>query len=349
MDSQNSEAAILKTIWGRQKDGNWGIHGIKSLTLRPRPNSEVDFFTYENEMELMTSKPFGNIQDMFTSFGSTEFIMQQSILPVVAWIDGENSMRCLGTAFVISCSGYVMTASHVLLDPHERGYAKFYKGENSTRVRDDLNIGVIIPYNPAYGKRGGRFFPFEKFQCWGEWQESPLLHEGERFNPLTDIAICKIADMPGGVAHQPLNLSLYPFKIEEKTYTYGYAEMKDIPFQTKSGQIIMDAFKPEMYVSIGKVKENFPENHIQKNVPTPGPCFHFSAKIPGKMSGAPIMGADGAVVRGIVSRSFSNERHAYGAMLAPAMYLSILPEGNTLKQMMENGEEGITQIQGPGL
>jgi hypothetical protein len=47
------------------------------------------------------------------------------------------------------------------------------------------------------------------------------------------------------------------------------------------------------------------------------------------MSGAPIFGAQGAVIRGIVSRSFSNECHAFGAMLGPAMHLELggIPRG----------------------
>src|ERR1700737_2728112 len=104
----------------------------------------------------------------------------------------------------------------------------------------------------------------------------------------------------------------------------------------------------DLYVSVGEVMQMFPQNHFQKDVPTPGPCFDFKAKIPGKMSGGPIFGAEGSVVRGGVSRSFSGETHSYGAMLGPAMHLP-LGDNMTLKKLMDSGMEGIAQVQGPGL
>jgi hypothetical protein len=66
------------------------------------------------------------------------------------------------------------------------------------------------------------------------------------------------------------------------------------------------------------------------------------------MSGGPILGAQGAVVRGVVSRSFSGETHAYGAMLGPTMDLP-LDAGTTLNSLMASGNEGIPKIQGKGL
>jgi hypothetical protein len=46
-------------------------------------------------MEFMTERPGGNIHDIFGSFGSTDFLLGQSILPVVAWANGERAMRCI--------------------------------------------------------------------------------------------------------------------------------------------------------------------------------------------------------------------------------------------------------------
>jgi hypothetical protein len=66
------------------------------------------------------------------------------------------------------------------------------------------------------------------------------------------------------------------------------------------------------------------------------------------MSGAPIFGADGAVVRGVVSRSFSGEEQAYGAMLGPAMHLP-LGEDRTFRKIMETGNEGIPVVHGADL
>jgi len=173
-----------------------------------------------------------------------------------------------------------------------------------------------------------------------------------KFEYLTDIAICKIAEMPHGAAHQPLGLSLNPFVPGEAAYSLGYAEMKNIPLEHGDGPASFKDFPMDLYVSIGEAMQIFPQNHLRKDVSTPGPCFDFKAKIPGKMSGAPIFGANGAVIRGVVSGSFSGESHAFGAMLGPAMDLPLFEPPNnhrTLRALMESGNEGIARIHGMGL
>lgn len=343
------EVGILKSLWRKNQDGRWGIHDLKGLKLKPRAGFGSDFFPYESQMELMTSRPAtSSVHELFTSFGSTDFLMKQSILPVVAWVEGESFIRCIGTAFVISCTGFVITACHVLLDPQDRDYGRVSRVGNTLRFLDGLSMGVIIPLSPAYGQRGVRFFPFEECRYWGEWKESPLLHEPERFDILTDVAICKVAPMPEGAAHQPLNLSVNAFAKGEKAYAIGYAEMEDIPLQRRNERIVVPDFKQDLYVSVGEAMNVFPDNHQRKEVPTPGPCFDFRAKVPGKMSGGPIFGGDGAVVRGVVSRSFSGEKHTFGAMLGPVMHLPVT-ETLTLRNMMDSGSEGIPKVQGVDL
>ena len=342
--SSVDDVSILKTLWGRDPDGGWGMRGAKGLTLKPRAGFDASFFKFESRLELLTQTPGPN--ELFSAFGPTDFLLKQSILPVVAWNDGDTVLRCIGTASVISCSGYVMTASHVLLDPKESGYGDVSRNGNTLTFGKSLNVGVFIPTNPASNVDGLIFFRFEQSWFWGGWKSSPLIHEDDRFEYLTDVAICKIAPMPSGSPHQPLNLSLHNFRPGEKAYAYGYALMNDIPINATGG--ISREHRPDLYVSVGHVMRVFPKNHLQKEVPTPGPCFDFNARIPGKMSGGPILGADGAVVRGIVSRSYSQESHAYGGMLAPVMRLP-LGSGHSFQTMMELGNEGIARISGPGL
>jgi hypothetical protein len=237
-----------------------------------------------------------------------------------------------------------MTACHVIVDPKERGYGRVTKAANGKMSIQGLRMGVLIPISSAYGQAGFRFFPFEESWYWGEWEQSPPLYQDEKLNMLTDVAICKIAEMPYGAAHQPLNLSLYPFSKGEKAYAIGYAEMNDVPLEIIDGAPVQNLFpQQELYVSVGDIMETFPENHIQRAVPTPGPCFDFKARIPGKMSGGPIFGAQGAVVRGVVSRSFSGEQHTYGAMLGPTMDMPLIGT-KTIKEMMDT--EGMAKIQG---
>ena len=129
---------------------------------------------------------------------------------------------------MISCSGYVLTAAHVLIDPFESGYGAKRQGDELT-FAEELHFGVFLPISPAAGRRGSTFSPFEKLWIWGKWKESPLFHETPRFELTTDVAICKIPELPRGAAHQPLNMSLNPFIREEAAYSIGYAEMAPIP------------------------------------------------------------------------------------------------------------------------
>ena len=288
-------------------------------------------------------------------FGTTDFLMQQSIVPVVAWLDGEHAIRCVGTASIISCTGYLLTAAHVVMDPLESCYGAVHQG-NKVKFLDSLNFGVLIPYRtPGIGmtfRPAFRFFPFEWTCNWGEWRQSPLIHESDRWEHLTDVAVCKIPEMPNGRAHQPLSISLNPFVLAEDAYAIGYAEMPDIQLDPIRGSIADREFRLNLHVSVGNITSTFPQNHTRREVSTPGPCFDFDARVLGKMSGAPIFGARGAVIRGVVSRSFSGEDHAFGSMLGPAMNLG-LDESHTtnrsLRSLLESGNEGMAIARGAGL
>jgi hypothetical protein len=279
----SSEIGILKSIWTRRPDGRWGVHDLKGISLKRRPGHDVDFFAFDSEMELLTSAPPTNIGDLFASFGLTDFLMKQSIVPVVVWVEGAAAIQCIGTAFIVSCTGFVVTASHVLLDPQESGYAKVTARTGNTETVDGMLMGVLMPTNPASGLNGFRLLPFQQAWYWGQWRESPLLHEEEKLESLIDIAVCKLPELGGGSAYQPLNLSLHPFSRGEEAYAIGYARMQDIPIEYFEGQPRISKFDWELYVSTGKVIEIFPLNHINKDVPTPGPCFDFRARIPGKI------------------------------------------------------------------
>lgn len=90
--------------------------------------------------------------------------------------------------------------------------------------------------SPASGRRGLTFFPFEKMWFWGKWVKSPLLHELARFEFSTDVAICKIPGMRDGSAHQPLNISVNPFKKGEAAYANrAYLTFKHEPPPETSG------------------------------------------------------------------------------------------------------------------
>jgi len=347
-EAKASAASILKTFWRLDSNGRWGVQGLNGIDLTPRPGFEEDFFAIEGQLHPVSLSLSGaSLPEIFATIGGPEFLLKQSIVPVVAWTKGDRSMRCVGTGFFASCTGYLITACHVLLDPVESDYGRVRRIGNTITFGEDLQMGVIVPMSAAYGKLAVQFFPFEVCRYWGQWKESPLLHEAARFEPLTDIAVCKIPRAPNGLAHQPLNLSLRSFSHGERAIALGYAEMPDIPFRVGAdGRIALEPFKQDLYVSMGPVDQVFPHNHVAREVPTPGPCFDFGARIPGRMSGGPIFDQEGAVVRGLVSRSFSGDRLAYGAMLGPVMDLEVTDK-STLRALMESGIEGMPRIVGP--
>ncbi len=344
---------ILKSLWSRRDDGRWGITDMKSLTLKPKQDHKPDYFAIDSQIELMTNSPAGmNLHQVLASFGTTEFLMKQSIMPVVAWRNGDESIRAIGTASVISCTGYILTAAHVVMDPFESGYGAKRRGDG-LEYAEALNFGVFIPLSPATGVRGVIFAPFEKLWFWGRWKDSLLFHEPPRFEFATDVAVCKIPALPNESAHQPLNMAVNPFKKEEAAYSIGYAKMADIPVNYKDDTMSFGGFSADLYVSIGAVSEVFPMNSTERNAPLmPGPCFEFRANIPGKMSGAPVFGGGGAVIRGVVSRSWQDGRDASGAMLGPVMDLPLNEQQTherTLRSLMEQGNEGIAKVHGMGL
>lgn len=340
--------SILKPLWTRRLDGAWAIHGMKGIDLKPKAGFEPDYFAFESDLELMTNSPPKNLGDLFSSFGTTDFLLKESIVPVVAWVTGEKEIRVIGTAFVVSASGFVVTASHVLLDPYESGYSKLIREEGQPDRHEGLMFGVIIPINAARAHKSHYILPFEQGWYWGEWRQSPMIHETDKLHSLTDVAICKLPPKHDGSAYQALNLSLNPFALGEGALTIGYAEMKNIPVDSVEGKPVIGDFEQELYVSCGTVRAVYPDNHAKKDVPTPGPAFDFEAKVPGRMSGAPIFGAKGAVIRGVVSRSFQDEKHATGCMIGPVMTLEF-SGGVSLKKLMDRHTEGLAVVKGQGL
>ena len=107
-------------------------------------------------------------------------------------------------------------------------------------------------------------------------------------------------------------------------------------------------YEPELTVSVGRVTAVYPDNLTDRQNSTPGPNFEFDAKIPGKMSGSPILVGGGILTKGVVSRSWQNENHASGCLIAPIMRLPLINQ-ESLLDLMRSGKEGIAQVQGSGL
>src|ERR1700685_2808704 len=120
--TQTDDIGILKSIWKKSAAGVWCIYDIKGIDLKPREGFKKDYFKIENEVNLLTQRPGHIMDNLFASFGTTEFLVRQSIVPVAAWNEGDEKIRCIGTGFFISASGLLMTAAHVLRDPVDEKY-----------------------------------------------------------------------------------------------------------------------------------------------------------------------------------------------------------------------------------
>jgi hypothetical protein len=353
-EAKTGGVEILKTIWKRNAAGAWAGHDLKSLSLKPKAGFSDSYFKIENEIALMTSSPGDIMNNFFATFGTTEFLVRQSIVPVVAWNDGDEEMRCIGTGFFISASGLLMTAAHVLRDPVDENYTVATPvAEHAHKLGEKLHFGVLIPANPAMRgapfdipdeMRTAKWFvcPFEWAQHWGRDVESPLLHEKPEFRTDLDIAVCKVRQHPMIGPYQPLNIGLHSLKAGDRAVAVGYAEMRNIRL------VGGDDYQPELVVSVGSVTTIYPDNIIEKQNSTPGPNFEFNAKIPGKMSGAPILVGSGILTKGVVSRSWQDDNYASGCLVAPVMNLPLVG-GKSLVQMMNSGEEGIPRMMGHDL
>jgi hypothetical protein len=117
-----STLAILKTHFRKGKDSGWAIEALKSIPVRPRSGSGEDGF-FPIEDDLVVAQP--------ALIGTVKSVLGQSIVPIVAHVPGEQVLRCLGTAFFISCSGLLVTAAC-----HHRSNRAAVRGGQGTRQPD---------------------------------------------------------------------------------------------------------------------------------------------------------------------------------------------------------------------
>ena len=171
--------------------------------------------------------------------------------------------------------------------------------------------------------------------------ESPLFHQKPEFMLHLDIAVCKVREHPLVGPYQPLNIGLHNLAVGHRAVAIGCAEMKNI-------RMADDDYQPELLVSVGSVTTIIPDNITEKQNSTPGPNFEFNSKIPGKMSGGPILVGEGAITKGVVSRSWQDENHATGCLIAPMMSLPLV-HGKSLLDLQGSGNEGIAQMTGRDL
>lgn len=341
---------VLKTFWQQNRDGVYGMVAIKGLDLLGPDDTGADFFAVRNDVVITQHPPIG---------GTIKSVMGESIVPVVALVAGEQRVRCVGTAFFVSCSGLLITAAHVITDPIDRKYGNIKQGDDASLLAHEMQFGVLVPNNPLFQIPGHSFFPFEWAMFLAEQRPLPLSFMGLDLKLTSDIAICKVTPRLGNYPHQPLTIVQSGIAgtgmgVGSDAYALGYAGMADFDIDLNPAGQIIGQKKFNLQGSTGKLIEFFPTNFEKQMVPTPGPCFSFGAKIPGGMSGGPIFDREGIYVHGVVSKGWKDEsgleKFSFGSMLRPSMSLPIARmNGASLDDLQKRPSEGMAVLRGRGL
>ncbi|UIY30993.1 trypsin-like peptidase domain-containing protein [Neorhizobium galegae] len=338
---------ILKVFFGKREDGVWAIQSLKPVAIKPVPGAEPDFYAIENNL-FVGDVPF---------IGTIHSILGQSIVPIVAHVPGETVLRCLGTGFFISCSGLLITAAHVISDPIERAYGGVTEIAEGNWHLGDMKLGVMLPTNPLSGVQGFVFRDILWGSFLGQKAVSPLPIQGLDLKLTSDTAICQVSPLAEGVPHQPLTI-LQPgirgvgLGVGKMATAIGYAGMEDIALSAEGGNVVSGDFKFKLHVSRGEITERFPDNAVKREVPTPGPCFSAALKLPGGMSGSPILDDERIYVHGVVSKGWEDEggpiAFGYGSMLAPSLGLPIRPlDDKALLDLFKINDYGIPKLSIP--
>jgi hypothetical protein len=189
---------------------------------------------------------------------ATARALTRSVWPVVARINGEFEPH--GTGFLISHSGLVMTARHVVEPPAQ----KRSRSLGPDGWFDEGDLFVLIVSRP--NSHGG--------------QALPAIVRIERINFMTrgDIAICHAARANGSRPSDIDALILHPGlpKKGEKVWTFGYKEL-DPSVRVETIEELEVHTNPEGLLTAGVVEEV----HIPRkpNSFTDFPCFTISAEI----------------------------------------------------------------------
>jgi hypothetical protein len=340
---------MLCVRFAKNAAGTWAINALQGLKIGPKDGTRPNFYEVDDEMVVIQPN----------SFGPTSYFLAQSIVPIVAQVRGENTLRCLGTGFFISCSGLLITAAHVVSDPIEREYGRVKELPDQTYRGEDLTLGVMIQLNPLVHGKAFAFRPIEWASFLASPTEQPFPTAKMDLRLSSDTAICKVAPLAEGIPYQPLTIVQSGLvgsgmDVGRTATAVGYGSMQDVELEQESGARISGDFHFNLHVSTGSILERFPDNAKSREVRTPGACFSAELELPGGMSGSPIFDHEGIYVHGVVSSGLIVEsgiaRHGYGSMLAHSMHVPIRTmDGKTLSQLHGELTHGFSKLSGPGI
>jgi hypothetical protein len=339
---------FMKILFALGPNDVWQIQDLKTLRLDPADNSDANLYPIKDGL-FLANPPF---------IGTIRYMMGQSIVPVVARVTGENVLRCLGTGFFVSCTGLLITAAHVIIDPIERNYGGVKALDDQTWHLGASGLGVMLPINPIGGTSGYIYREIEWAGFLAQRTEHPLPIRGIDLRLTSDTAICKVVPIAKGVPYQPLPIVQPALRglgmaVGKTVTVLGYPTMHHVELSQVDDRTMSGDFRFDLHVSKGQILERFPDNAQTKQVFAPGACFSASAKWPGGMSGSPIFDDERIYVHGVVSTGLEDEHGVadigYGSMLAECLALPIKPlNGKSLLDLQASGDHGIPQLKVAG-
>lgn len=239
--------------------------------------------------------------------------IQQVVMPIVTKV--FNEVRQVGTGFIISPDGLMMTAGHVLIDA-ERKAARVWDKENKQFINYYELYALHITNEVTSAGEGGEntflggLWPIDK--CWAQDQ--------------IDIGLCQLRQARKNgeiVVHKPLRLSPATPKIGQPVTAFGYHKTEAL--FAEEGDIFRMTYSHDTAFSRGEVTNVYNQGYASGRLPFP--VFETNARFDGGMSGGPIMNTQGDVC-GVVCYSSipDHDRQdylTYGASIWPACGLKI--------------------------
>ena len=215
--------------------------------------------------------------------------LQQIIMPIVA--TGDNQVFPLGTGFVISHDGLMITAKHVI-EEHATGLACDRKSDNMYTVTGLYAMYISNELNPDNSNFGG---------LW------PIQHAW--YSKEIDIAYCWLRKMIKNNRPYTLSkaLSLSPGipQVGQPILGFGYHKSVIKKIQEVDSQKCIINYGHEPSFTSGHIKTLYKAKRDSFNLNFP--CFETNAKFTPGMSGGPILnGATGGVC-GVICSSFSGD------------------------------------------
>lgn len=246
------------------------------------------------------------VPDQFAPFPKVGHHIQQSVMPLLV-ISGQ-ALIALGTGFMITEDGLLMTAAHVAQEAVKYGVRSRRQDGGFDYELSLYALYITNQKDDNSGQHVGGVLPIHKF-----WH-----------SPELDIAFCRL----GSANDQNVSMPKFPVfrlspslpAIGEKICGCGYYQMQgSVGSLTKEGKIEVrysqnTAYTPGTIIEVHPVRRDSAMLRF--------PCFQTDARFDAGMSGGPVVNQHGNVC-GVICSSLPadelNPEHAsYASLIWPA-------------------------------